>query len=406
MKILQVNCVYNNGSTGKIVYDIHSGLRQRGIESVVCYGRGAASEEDGVYKVCGELYSKLNNLRSRFTGLMYGGCRLSTDRLIAAIEREQPDVVHLHCINGYFVNIYRLISWLKEHRVKTVLTLHAEFMHTANCGYALDCDRWRTGCGSCPQLRQETKSILFDRTAESWSRMRAAFEGFDTLRVVAVSPWLRDRAEQSPVFGGRLFCVILNGVDTGVFRPENTDALKAGYGFEGRRVIFHATPNFNLDPEHIKGGYYVLRLAESMRDDKVAFVVAGEYDKNIVPPDNLRFVGAIRDQSSLARHYAMADMTLLASRKEAFSMITAESLCCGTPVVGFEAGAPEQIALPQYSGFVKWGDVDALRAKAREFMDGRADRDEIAAAAAEKYSRDKMCEEYIGLYESLCGGAG
>ena len=74
MKVLQINCVYRKGSTGKIVYDIHTELEKRGIESVVCYGRGERSGEPHVYKICPEWYSKLQNLLSRFTGLMYGGC--------------------------------------------------------------------------------------------------------------------------------------------------------------------------------------------------------------------------------------------------------------------------------------------------------------------------------------------
>lgn len=159
MKVLQVNCVYKNGSTGKITYDIHRELQTRGIESVVCYGRGEKTDEPGIYKTCGEFYSKINNLFSRFTGVMYGGCFFSTNKLISVIEKERPDIVHLHCINGYFVNIYRLVKWLKKKKIKTVLTLHAEFMHTANCGYALDCDRWKNGCGNCPRLKKKRNHL-------------------------------------------------------------------------------------------------------------------------------------------------------------------------------------------------------------------------------------------------------
>ena len=200
MKVLQVNCVYGKGSTGKITQDIHRELLARGIESVVCYGRGEKKREPGIYKTCGEVYSKFNNLLTRVTGVMYGGCFLSTQTLIHVIQKERPDVVHLQCINGYFVNIYRLVTWLKKHEIKTVLTLHAEFMYTANCGYALDCDRWLTGCGHCPRLRKETKSLLLDGTARSYRKMQRAFAGFnENLTVVSVSPWLKERAMRSPV---------------------------------------------------------------------------------------------------------------------------------------------------------------------------------------------------------------
>ena len=147
MKILQVNCVYGVGSTGKLTAEIHTELIRQGIESVVCYGRGTKMKEPGLHKTCGEFYSKANQALARARGQLYGGCWLSTRKLISVIEKEKPDVVHLQCINGFFVNIARLLEWLKENRVKTVLTLHAEFMFTANCGHARECERWKSGCG-------------------------------------------------------------------------------------------------------------------------------------------------------------------------------------------------------------------------------------------------------------------
>ena len=84
------------------------------MESIVCYGRGELVKESGVYKTCPEWYSKLNKALTKINGIMYGGCFFSTNKLISIIKREQPDVVHLQCINGYFVNIYRLVNWLKK----------------------------------------------------------------------------------------------------------------------------------------------------------------------------------------------------------------------------------------------------------------------------------------------------
>ena len=147
MKVLQVNCVYKKGSTGKIVYDLHTEFKNRNIESIVCYGRGQRFNEAGVYKTCGEIYSKINNLLSRVTGIMYGGCGYSTSKLFKIIQKEKPDIVHLQCINGYFVNIYRLVEWLKKNKIPTVATLHADFMFTGGCGYSIDCQHCKKNNG-------------------------------------------------------------------------------------------------------------------------------------------------------------------------------------------------------------------------------------------------------------------
>lgn len=398
MKILQVNCVYNKGSTGKITYDLHQGLLKAGMESVVCYGRGALVREPHVYKTCPEWYSKLNNLLTRLTGIMYGGCYFSTNRLISIIKREKPDIVHLQCINGYFVNIYRLITWLKRQRIKTVLTLHAEFMYTANCGHAMDCGKWRTGCGHCPRRRQETKSLFVDGTAVSWKRMKKAFESFEKLLVVSVSPWLMERAAQSAALADKKHCVIYNGLDTDVFHVYDTKAMRQKYHCEDRKVVFHATPAFNADPNHIKGGYYVLELAKLLPE--MQFIVAGSCTERITAPENVAFLGRIEDQSLLAQYYSMADVTLLTSKRETFSMICAESLCCGTPVVGFKAGAPEQISLAEYSEFVEPEDLSMLRNAVMRVCNQTWQKECVAEDAARVYAKQTMIREYVEAYNA------
>ena len=402
MKILQINCVYKKGSTGKIVADIHTELLKDGYESVVCYGRGAKLSERNVYKIGSQISGKINALRSRITGVMYGGCYFSTKKLISIIKREKPDVVHVHCINGNFVNIYKLIEWLKNSGIKTVLTLHAELMHTANCGHAFDCEKWKTGCGKCPRLKQETKSFFRDGTHSSWMKMKKAFDGFnDKLTVTSVSPWLMDRAKQSPILADKNHTVVYNGLDTEVFKLYESNELKDKHGITDEKIIFHATPDFNNNPNHIKGGYYVLKLAEKMKNENVKFIVAGNYDESIKIPENMIMLGRVNDQKTLARYYSMADVTVLTSKKETFSMICAESLCCGTPIVGFKAGGPEQISLPEYSSFVEYSDVDALHSAVCEMLERGLSKAEISVPAKEAYSKQSMVNSYINTYNAL-----
>lgn len=405
MKVLQVNCVYRKGSTGKIMYDIHSQLKNEGYESIVCYGRGSNASEKGVYKTCTELYAKMNKLMSMISGVMYGGCAFSTRNLISIIEKENPDIVHLHCLNGNFINVYKLIAYLKCSGIKTVLTLHAEFMYTANCGYALECERWKAGCGNCPRLKKETGSIIFDRTAESWIRMKKAFEGFEKdLVVVSVSPWLRDRAAMSPIMSSFKHEIVLNGLDTDVFRPYDTEELKKKHGITNEKIVFHATPKFDDDPENIKGGKYVIEVAEKLNNSNIRVFVAGDYKPNMSLPENITLLGRISDQSTLARYYSLADVTLLTSKKETFSMVVAESLCCGTPVVGFRAGAPEQIALAEYSYFTDDKDVDGLIQAMNKFFCQENDPDSISKEARKKYAKEIMLNNYLNVYRGLFNG--
>ena len=399
MKVLQVNVVYGKGSTGKITQDLHEGLLKNGIESVVCYGRGQEFDDVKVIKTCGEVYSKANNAISRASGIMYGGCFFSTKRLIDEIKKQKPDVVHLQCINGYFVNIYRLVTWLKENKIKTVVTLHAEFMFTGGCGLAIDCEKWRDPenpcAGGCPRRYQETRSMFFDRTAEMASRMKAAFDGFDEgLIITSVSPWLMERAKQSPVFKDKTHRVVMNGLNENVFYPRESNLLREKYGIENE-IIFHATPSFTDDPSDIKGGYHLIEIARRLPE--YTFVVAGSYSVKSELPENIILIGRVSDQNELASYYSEADLTLLVSSRETFSMVTAESLCCGTPVVGFEAGGPESITVSEHSKFVEYGDYPGMIDAIRSFIGMNVDSEKCR----EKYSKEKMTTNYIDVYRSL-----
>lgn len=402
MKILQVNNVYKNGSTGKITYDIHKELQIRGINSIVCYGRGKKYEYYNVYKICGELYSKINHFLANLCGIKYGGCYFSTRKLKKIIEIEKPDVVHLQCINGYFINIYKIIEWLKKNRIKTVITLHAEFIFTANCGSALDCEKWKTGCQGCQKYKKATGSYFLNQTSKSWKMMKDAFDGFDNnIVIVSVSPWLLERAKKSPILIDKKHEVILNGINTDIFKIYDTKELRKKYTKNNEKIIFHATPYFTNEKNHIKGGYYLIELAKMLLKENVKFLVAGNYKNNMELPSNIILLGEIKNQVELAKYYSMADVTLLTSAKETFSMVTAESLCCGTPVVGFKAGGPEKISLDKYSYFVDYGNLEELNENVMKYFNKHLEKEDIRREAKKKYSKSIMCEKYIEIYRNI-----
>lgn len=390
MKILQVNNVYAEKSTGKLTKQLHDGLLEEGYESVVVYGRGKATKAPGVIRLCPDWYGKLNSFLSRVTGMPYGGCFLSTVRLQHIIRRQMPDVVHLQCINGHFVNIYWLIRWLKKHQIRTVLSLHAEFMYTANCGHAFECEQWKAGCQKCADVKKANKSWFFDRTSVSWRRMQEAFQGFEEYCVIApVSPWTENRARQSAILKAFPFRTVYNGVDTkNVFHRGNVQTDK--------KCVLNVTAHFSGEPDHPKGGWYLLQLAQRMPD--VTFLVAGQADAVENKPANLHLLGVVSDQQELAELYQKAAVSVIVSQRETFSMPCAESLCCGTPVVGFEAGAPEQIALGEYSTFVPYGEIAMLEDALRKWLEEDLDRYAVAETAGKAYSAQTMVRSFMDIY--------
>lgn len=411
MKVLQVNCVYAHGSTGKIIADIEKVLEKKGHKSIICYGRGkTVNNKPGVYKFCSELESKIHNIAHRYFGVLgYGGCYFSTYNLINIIDKEKPDVVHLHCINGFCVNIFRLLKWLGENNIKTLLTNHAEFFYTGNCGHAYNCERWKSepGCGSCPILLEATAGSIFDTTQKSWCEMKKAFSYFheNNLLCTAVSPWVKSRFLLSPITCKFNCQVVFNGLDTSIFninKRENRELTRKSIGIGlSEKVVFHATAFFYMDENNLKGGRYIYKLAKLMPD--VIFVVAAlSYQTIIDCPPNLKLIGSAKSQVHLSELYAAADLTVITSKRETFSMITAESLCCGTPVVGFESGGPESISPKEYTEFVEYDNLESLQISINKWINKTdLNNNEVASISRSMYSKELMAEGYLRCYEQL-----
>lgn len=409
MKVIQVNCMYKRGSTGKIVFDLHNKILSSGYKDYVYYGRGQSDRMNNstkISKFCYEIEAHIHHFFVKYFGVLrYGGNIIPTNRVIKAIDKQKPDIVHIHCINCYCVNIYKLLSYLGLKNIKTVITHHAEFLYTGNCPHAYDCTKWQelNGCNNCPNLEEATGTKFVDKSHLSWLEMKKAFDTFrqDGCVNVAVSPWVKSRIEQS-VIAKRFDCVVINnGVDTTLFRYKKNESLILKGNFN--TTVLYVTASFTLDHNDLKGGWMLIELAKMMPN--IRFVVVclhNHVDENILPDDNIQLWGTAKNSEELVSLYSAADVTLILSKRETYSMVTAESLCCGTPVVGFKAGGPESIAINDYCYFVEYGDLSGIQNSINRINNRHIDKKEIEQVASKKYSNSMMLDNYLDLYRYMC----
>lgn len=401
MNILLINCAYKQGSTGKIVECISSSLRNYGHSVFTCYGVGEDFIDNYSEKVCSGIEHTLNAFRYRIDGLPYGGIHWSNKRIKDIITKFNPDIVNIHCINASMVNIYNLLKYLAHNNIKTVVSLHAEFMHTGGCDHAFDCEQWKTQCTKCPTYKQKLNTWLFDRAKTGWERMYNAFSGFKTNNIIitAVSPWLAQRAKNSSILGSFNICYVPNGLNQTIFKPTIGKSLINRDNYD--KIILFVTPYFSCNETDLKGGRYITKLAE-MRPKYKFVIVCSRLAQNIpTMPKNVHIFGRANSQVELAQLYTEADISIVLSKRETFSMVTAESLCCGTPVIGFEAGGPESIAIEGYSKFVEYGDVHALINAIDSLNISQEEAINISHKAIAAYSMEHMTSEYLKVYNSL-----
>ena len=388
--LIDVNCKYS--STGKIVYSLYQGLRKEGHEAAICYGRGSVISEPYIFKFGLDWETNIHAGLARITGLNGYLSFLSTRRLIKFIEQFNPDVIHIHELHAYFVNFQSLLKYIKKKEISVVWTFHCEYMYTGKCGYAYECKNWNYECGNCPAIHEYPQSLFFDFTRKMLLDKRKALDGLNPV-IVTPSKWLADRVKQSFLSNCDIK-VIHNGIDTSIFHKVATEELRSELKIDKeKKVVLFVAPDI-MDER--KGGHWVMQIAKKMKDENIIFLMVGGGNVPKRFPNNTLFAGPVYDSRKLAQFYSLADVFLLCSEKETYSMACAEALCCGTPIVGFKCGAPETVFSEPYAKFVEYGDIIKLIHELRiKLVQG-----EVGKKIYSKYSDEKMLDGYIKVYLS------
>lgn len=393
MKVLQIDVNCKSGSTGKIAYDLHTQLVKDGHTSAVCYGRGEKINEPNIFKFGYDWETKIHAGLTRMTGLTGCYSYFSTKRLLKYIKKFKPDVVHIHELHAYFVNLKPVINYLKENNIKTVWTFHCEFMYTGKCGHAYECEKWKTECGQCLHLRDYPKSLFFDFTKKMFNDKKKLLSDFENLTIITPSQWLADRVKQS-FLGDKDIQVIHNGVDTeNVFFPRSFEHLKKKHDLTNEKIVLAVAPDLMSKN---KGGRCVVELAERMRDENVKFILIGVEDLNEKFSDNVIVLGRMDNQIELAEYYSMADVFVICSERENFPTTCIEAICCGTPVCGFDTGGTKETMPNNYENFSQYGDLDILKVSILKNFK----RTLKINLFCYKYSIYDMYAKYLKLYEN------
>lgn len=404
MRILLLDVNYDHSSTGKIVKDLETGLTLHGHSTMVCYGRDVAGLRSAAVAIADpwEVYAHV--ALTRVTGKTGIYSPFATKKFISIVEEFKPDIVHLHELHGYYINFLDVIEHLKKQNIPTVWTFHCEFMYTGKCGYTYDCEQWKTECRSCPQLREYPETWIFDRTNEMFKEKRASFLDFSALKILTPSHWLADRVKQSFLSGSDIE-VVYNGIDVEeTFLPRSTARLREELGITTRHVVVSIGPDLMSDR---KGGHWVLEVASRMLEEDVTFVMVGISEPEKIMSANVIAIPRVNDQKLLSEYYSLGDFFLLTSKKETFSLVCAESLACGTPIIGFDSGAPTEVAPFGYGCFVDYADVDTLSKLLSKSLIDRSwffNAEECSKYARDNFGKNAMIASHLRVYSEMIDG--
>ena len=358
-----------NGSTGGIMMKEHKELLAAGEDSYAFWGRGRDAENGNEMRFASDLEVKLDVLQTRLDGKAGFHSKSVTRRLLARLDAIQPDVVHLHNLHGYYVNIEMLFAWLASHDCRVEWTLHDCWAFTGHCAYFtyVKCDEWKTCCGdSCPQLG--TYPATFPKGSCSWNydQKKRLFKlvSADRMKLITPSKWLADLVGQSflakyPVEVRR------NTIDASVFKPTPSD-FRERYGIGNRFMVLGVASPWT----ERKGLADFIKLANELNSEEYVIVLVGLSERQLKGlPANI--VGLARTDSlrELASIYTAADVFFNPTREDNYPTTLLEAQACGTSSLTYPVGGCAETLSVEGSCAVAGLDV-ALRCIGKMRLEG------------------------------------
>ncbi|GAA6488671.1 glycosyltransferase [Gordonibacter urolithinfaciens] len=329
MRYVQINSFYN-GSTGTIMRGLHKELLEQGHDSYVFWGRRHETVSDHERRCASKAGVCLHGALTRLTGRAGFYSRRDTARLLEELDRIDPDVVHLHNVHGYYVNVEMLFEWLAAHRCQVRWTLHDCWAFTGHCAYEKPC---------C-QLSTYPKTISKRSCIRNFDDKKRLFGLVPAERMELITPskWLADLVGES-FLSKYLVTVKHNEIDRTVFKPTPSD-FRERYGIGDRFMVLGVA-----SPWTERKGLGDFEWLAANLDERYAVVLVGLSSKQMKQlPANAVGLGRVDGPAELAGIYTAADLFVNPSREETYGMTVAEAAACGTPVAVVEGSACVEVA--------------------------------------------------------------
>ena len=397
MKILQINSVCS-GSTGRIAAGVSRVLREAGHESLILYGRGEPAGGVDCARIESAAVFYRHTLYARVTDRQGFASTRATERMIQRIEEYKPDVIQLHNLHGYYLDWRVLFGYLRNAKIPVAWTLHDCNAFTGHCAFfdAVGCNKWKTGCGNCPQKRAYPASWIADSSAKNYVEKRALTDHIAGLTIVTPSNWLADLVKRS-FLSEYPVRVLYNGVNRAVFCPTKSD-IRARYEIGDKRLVLGVANVW----EPRKGLDTFFELAERMHEEAVVALIGLSRAQVRSLPEGIIGLTRTASAAELAAWYTAADVFVNPTIEDNFPSTQIESLACGTPVVCFETGGCAE-SLDDSCGFVvPKGDVFAL---ADAILRANQLKSEHCLRRAAKFDERERFLDYVSLYASIIGEA-
>lgn len=402
-KILQINTTVGYASPGKIANDIGDLLLESGFESHIAYGRPPESLSNSkVIRIGNDIDNYIHVLSTRLLDNHGLASKNATKKLIAQIDALAPDLIQLHNLHGYYINIEILFSYLKQLEIPIVWTFHDAWAITGHCTHFehVGCTKWLTGCYQCPQTNTYPNSILRDRSKKNYSDKNRLFNYPKNLNIITPSRWLADLVHQSFLKEHHI-SVIANGVSQEIFKPRKNKELEKKLNLKNKFVVLGVCSVWDKG----KGFFDFIELSKRINEDFKIIMVGVTKKQTDLLPDSVVAIPRTADAKELAEIYSLADVYVNLTYADTFPTTNLEALSCGTPIITYKTGGSVESVTEKTGLVVEQGNLSAvIKALNHVKKVGKENYTSDCLATAEQgFNKQKQYLEYINFYKTLLG---
>lgn len=391
-KLLQINSVANIGSTGHIAEQIGEKVLAEGWESFIAYGRVARPSKSELIRIGNKFDTLEHALASRISDCQGLQSKNTTRKLINSIKSIAPDIVQLHNLHGHYINYPLLLEHLKTNRIPTVITLHDFWLMTGHCAYINDsCNKWKTGCESCPRLNSYPSSLL-DRSKRNYNIKSELFENFSNVTLVPVSEWQNEIIKESMLKKVGTH-TISNGIDINQFYYDNSPSRYIdGRFFNILCVATRWTDSNGFDD--------IIRLSKIIDSSTHILIVGVDKKQQKLLPSNITGILRTENINELRALYSQANLFVNPNREVTFGLVTAEAMACGTPAVVYRNTAGEEIVGDVGYVIDDITEVPAIVQRMRGNQQTKPKLDCVQRIRS-RFNVSNTMDNYFNLYQSL-----
>ena len=399
MKIFEINSG-NYGSTGNIMLNIAETARLSGHSVKVAYRQSrsvTANEKEEEIQIGNSFYGLSHRLIGEYLGLEGFGSVISTSKLIKEIKNFNPDIIHLHILHGWYLNLPLLFSFLAKYNKKVVWTMHDCWAFTGHCPHFeyVKCNKWQSSCKNCPQYREYPYSRI-DTSKFLYKCKKKYFTAIKNLTVVTPSQWLADLIEKSYLKNAKIQ-VINNGIDLNVFKSVESNFRELNNIDKNNKLILGVAFEWTD-----KKGVDIFKKLSSDLNDNYKLVLIGtteETEKDL--PQNIIKIRRTSSKEELASIYSSADLFVNPTREETFPTVNMEALACGTPVLTFKTGGSPEIINEKCGSVVECDDYENLKSEIIRICETKPFSSSDCILRAKLFNMNDKFREYVKLYENI-----